>query len=151
MEITFKDPMPEQNLRIYLHSAWIKLRFHAPWVACRCASLNGIDPSIEPNSFYFSYDNTAPGANSKHSSVSNILKSWAEETVVFRSEIMTWEEWEVAFKEVYWHPSEGHSGMELHVAKGADERRWFFLLVFIHLGVLYTDRLIQNVSSSLDN
>ncbi|THU82663.1 hypothetical protein K435DRAFT_971863 [Dendrothele bispora CBS 962.96] len=162
MELTFKEPMSQQQLCMHVRAAWIKLRFHAPWIALRCHSLDQYDdPSVEANSFYFSYDNTSRKdpvhlSDTKTKHPVDILESWAEESIIFRSEVFTLEEWEVVFKNVYWHPGQGHFGMELHVAKGVDDTQWVFLFSVPHWttdgrGFFYvSDMFLKNFTKEIE-
>ncbi|KAF5368045.1 hypothetical protein D9758_004505 [Tetrapyrgos nigripes] len=126
--LVFKDPISRQEIYGHARAAWMKLRFHAPWVAFRCAS---IENDSESNEFLLSYD--IIGRNGKFTSNGlKTLEAWADQTIVMRDERFTFSEWEMEMKNVFWLPADGRFGAEIHIGRGADDREWFATLVFLH-------------------
>ncbi|KAF5367947.1 hypothetical protein D9758_004515 [Tetrapyrgos nigripes] len=116
-----KEPISREKMYTHARAAWMKLRFHAPWIAYRCSLITD-DP--EPNSFLFSYD--IIGRNSKLTANGlKTLEAWADESIVMREQPCSFAEWEMEMKEKFWYPSEGHFGSELHIARGVDDKDWF--------------------------
>jgi hypothetical protein len=110
----FKQNISKEELSTHIRAAWIRLRFQAPWIAYRCKTLNG----FEPNSFYFEYEK---------SSKADAAEAWANETIIWRNESLSHEEWGGIFKEIHWAPGSGHFAVELHIAKGQEPNQWFFM------------------------
>jgi hypothetical protein len=110
----FKQNLSKEQLSTHVRAAWIRLRFQAPWIAYRCKdTLND-----EPNSFHFEY---------KRSTSPNEAEAWADETLIWRTESLSLEEWEVVIKQTYWDPGAGHFGIEMHIAKSEGPNEWFFM------------------------
>ncbi|KAF5346948.1 hypothetical protein D9758_010145 [Tetrapyrgos nigripes] len=128
VHMAFKEPISQQELYRLARVAWMKLRFQAPWIAYRCSALEN---ASEPNTFFFSYD--VVGHNPKLAPNGlKPLEAWADESIVMHDELMTFAEWEMEMKEVFWLPSEGHFGTELHIARGVDDRHWLLMFSIPH-------------------
>ncbi|KAF5358799.1 hypothetical protein D9758_008587 [Tetrapyrgos nigripes] len=120
-EMHFKKPYTAEELTPYIRSAWIKARFMAPWIAVRTSS----QPNAPPNSYMFTY---------KRSSGPEEAEAWADETIVWRKETKTLNEWEVEMKERHWKPCAGRFGLEMHLAKGSmgSGHDWFLMFTCPH-------------------
>ncbi|THV02010.1 hypothetical protein K435DRAFT_836602 [Dendrothele bispora CBS 962.96] len=129
-DVHFNIPLPEEQLRVFIQAAWIKLRFHAPWIACCSFSP---DDGV-PNTFYLSYSISSKGKKDGESGpqASEIVEAWAQETIVWRHEKLSFRHWQAKIKETYWHPGSGHFGVELHIAKGQSDSNWFIMFCCCH-------------------
>ncbi|KAF5345055.1 hypothetical protein D9758_010456 [Tetrapyrgos nigripes] len=118
--LLFKEPISRQKIYTHARAAWMKLRFHAPWIAYRCTPIMD-DP--EPNSFLFSYD--IIGHNSKLTANGlKDLEAWADESIRMREQPCTFAEWEMEMKEKFWNPND-RLASELHIARGINDKHWF--------------------------
>ncbi|KAF5372505.1 hypothetical protein D9758_005251 [Tetrapyrgos nigripes] len=127
--LAFKEPISQPEIFTHIRAAWIKTRFEAPWIAYRCSSIKD-DP--EPNSFLLSYD--IIGKNDKLTPNGlRSLEEWGDNSIMMRDEIYTFEEWEMWLKDHFWRPSEGHLGMESHVARGVDDMHWIVMCSAPHM------------------
>ncbi|KAF5371612.1 hypothetical protein D9758_003491 [Tetrapyrgos nigripes] len=118
-DLRFKQILSREELSTHVRAAWIRLRFQAPWFAYRCKTLNG----FEPNSFYFEY---------KKSSKADVAEAWADESIFWRTESLSHQEWELEMKKIRWEPGSGHVAVEMHIAKGKEPNQWFFMYTFPH-------------------
>ncbi|KAF5338159.1 hypothetical protein D9758_014708 [Tetrapyrgos nigripes] len=141
-DVRLKQVLSREELAAHIKAAWIHLRFSAPWIAYRCKSLN----SSEPNSFYFEY---------KKSSKPDEAEAWADETIVWRTESLSFREWEPMIKQNHWKTGSGHFGVEMHIAKGQEPNQWFFMPSCPHSttdgkGLFsITDRFLRNFQEEL--
>ncbi|KAF5345930.1 hypothetical protein D9758_011452 [Tetrapyrgos nigripes] len=129
VHLTFNQPVSQQELQVYARAAWMKLRYQAPWIAYRCSTLEH-DP--QPNSWYYSYDVIGPKSKWTPNGL-KVLEAWGNQTIIFRPELFTFEEWQDEIREVYWLPGDSHFGMELHACRGVNDKNWFFHLAAPHL------------------
>ncbi|KAF9547929.1 hypothetical protein CPC08DRAFT_769341 [Agrocybe pediades] len=123
--VTFKATIPPSHLMQLAKEAWIRTRFAAPWVAQR--TFKADSDSAEPNTWVNAYETSSIPARGYE-----CAKTWANETVLWRDEVLSMEEWEVVLRKVYWRPSDGRFGMEWHLAKGPTEGDYFIMASIPH-------------------
>ncbi|KAF5333771.1 hypothetical protein D9758_016579 [Tetrapyrgos nigripes] len=127
--LEFKESVSQPEMFKHARAAWMKLRFQAPWMAYRCSSIKD-DP--EPNAFLLSYDIIGRNSKMTQNGFQN-LEEWADDTLMMRDEVRTFDEWEMWLKDHFWRPSEGHFGMESHIAWGADDKHWIVMSSAPHM------------------
>ncbi|KAF5375204.1 hypothetical protein D9758_000009 [Tetrapyrgos nigripes] len=115
-EMHFKKSYTVEELAPLIRSAWIKAHFVAPWIAVRTSS----QPNAPHNSYMFMY---------KRSSGPEKTEAWAGETIVWRKETKTLNEWEVEMKDRHWKPCAGQFGLEMRLAKWpmGSGQGWFLI------------------------
>jgi len=101
-EVQLKSHLSQEQLAPYVKAAWSQLRRMVPWMAMRTSSINPKD-----NSFLYSYE--VPRNQ-------DIINAWADETIVWRHELLEFAEWDVMLKQTFWRPGDNRYGLELHVA-----------------------------------
>jgi len=128
--VDLKGSLLQEELRALVQSAWIKLRFYAPWIACR----SFLPENAGLNKFCFSYHlvnhtDVQDGGNSslKDFETISVVETWAQKTIFWRNEKLPFKSWEGKLKETFWHPGSGHFGMELHLARGESDKNLFVM------------------------
>ncbi|THU94066.1 hypothetical protein K435DRAFT_900969 [Dendrothele bispora CBS 962.96] len=82
--------------------------------------------------------------------VLQIVETWAQQTLFWRENNLSFTEWEGEMKKRYWHPGSGHYGMELHVAKGEIDRE-HFIIGLAHLADHFFRLLDKKIKGDLSD
>lgn len=132
--IGIKQDIDQDSLVRLVKSAWIRLRFTAPWLAVRTSVVKG--ENSKSNSFMYTYD----ASNNPQKTA-----DWADETVISERRTQSLDEWELEIKDRFWTPNENRFGMELHIAPDVD-KKWFFMFVIPCLSIIsWADNLTVKI------
>ncbi|KAF8904751.1 hypothetical protein CPB84DRAFT_1745765 [Gymnopilus junonius] len=114
IHVTFKEDISQTALVAAVKEAWMQTRFLTPWMATRTSKIE----NAEANSWSLTYD-------------ACLKPAWAEETVMWRNEVLSLVEWEEKIEDAYWKPSAGRFGVEVTLAR-APSTGYHFLLSIAH-------------------
>ncbi|KAF5374193.1 hypothetical protein D9758_004592 [Tetrapyrgos nigripes] len=105
-EVELKSYLTQEKLAPYVKAAWTSLRFTVPWMAVLTTDIDPTD-----NSFLFTY---------KVPLDQDEIDAWTDKTIVWRTEELSFSEWEEVVKRTHWKPGDNRYGFEVHISLTTD-------------------------------